>query len=56
MGWCLLGSRSIKKGYKADGTSYTRMLEDAKDQDDIFGGPDLEESWLPQLPITVMGT
>lgn len=42
MGWCLLGSRSIKKGYKADGTSYTRM-QDVKDQDDIFDGPDLEE-------------
>lgn len=24
---CLLGSRSIKKSYKVDGTSYTRMLE-----------------------------
>ena len=39
---CLLGSRSVKKGYKADGTSYTGMLADAKDRDDICGGPDLE--------------
>ena len=51
---CLLGSRSVKKGYKADGTSYTGTLEDAKDRDDICGGPDLEKRGLPQLPVMVI--
>lgn len=48
---CPLGSRSSKKGYKADGTFCTGKLEDAKDRDNICGGPDLEKRGLPQLPV-----
>lgn len=56
MGWknCLFDSRTIKEGYKAGGTSNTGMLEDAKDQHDICGGPDLEKRGLPQLPAVVV--
>ena len=51
---CLLGSRSIKNGHKADVTSYIGMLADVKDQGDIYGGPDLEKRGLPQLPVTAI--
>lgn len=50
----LLGSRTVEKGYKADGTSCTGMLEEAKDRDDICGDPDLEKKGLPQPPVTVI--